>query len=41
MAEPPNHVVMQGWWAYTADLMETHPSNEPVAIPLPCMLHLE
>jgi L-rhamnose mutarotase len=41
MAELPNHVVMQGWWAYMADLMETHPNNEPVATPLPCMFHLE
>ena len=41
MADHPGHVVMQGWWAYMADLMETHPSNEPVATPLPCMFHLE
>ena len=41
MAELPNHVVMQGWWAYMADLMLTHPNNEPVATPLPCMFHLE
>jgi len=24
-----------------ADLMETLPSNEPVATPLPCVFHLE
>ena len=37
----PNHVVMQGWWAHMADLMLTHPGNEPVATPLPCMSHLD
>jgi L-rhamnose mutarotase len=41
MAELPGHAVMQGWWAYMADLMETHPGNEPVATPLPCLFHLE
>ncbi len=34
MAELPNHPVMKRWWAHMADIMETQPSNEPVAKPL-------
>ena len=38
----PQTEVMQEWWAYMADLMETQPNgNEPVAIPLPRMFHME
>ena len=38
----PQTEVMQEWWAYMADLMETQPNdNEPVAIPLPHMYHME
>ncbi|MDD7972224.1 L-rhamnose mutarotase [Roseinatronobacter alkalisoli] len=36
----PAHPVMQRWWAHMADLMETHPGNEPVATPLIPMFHL-
>lgn len=32
--------IMKRWWAYMADIMETHPDNEPVAVPLECMFHL-
>ena len=42
MADLPQHDVMQEWWAYMAELMETRvPGNEPVSIPLPCMFHME
>ena len=41
MAGLPEQAVMQEWWAYMADLMETHPGNEPVATPLSCVFHLE
>jgi len=41
MADLSQHEVMQEWWAYMADLMETHPDNEPVATPLPCVFYLE
>lgn len=33
--------LMQKWWAYMADIMETHPSNEPVATPLETVFHME
>jgi len=29
-----NTEIMQRWWAAMADLMETHPNNEPIVEPL-------
>ncbi|WEX88143.1 L-rhamnose mutarotase [Sinorhizobium garamanticum] len=40
MAELPSHPVMRKWWAYMADIMETHADNEPVAMPLKTVFHL-
>ena len=40
MDELPSHPVMQKWWAHMADIMETHPNNEPVAIPLETVFHM-
>lgn len=40
MADLPNHPVMQKWWAYMADIMVTHPTNEPVATPLLTVFHM-
>jgi len=34
MDDLPNHPVMKKWWAYMADIMDTHPDNSPVAVPL-------
>ena len=31
--------VMQRWWLYMADLMETNPDNSPVVIPLERVFH--
>jgi L-rhamnose mutarotase len=28
------HPLVQKWWAYMADIMETNPDNSPVTIPL-------
>ena len=36
----PDHLVMQRWWAHMADIMQAHPSNEPVALPLKPMFHM-
>ena len=33
--------VMQRWWAHMADIMETKPDNEPVAVPLETVFHME
>ena len=40
MEDLPNHPVMKRWWAHMADIMKTHPSNEPVAVPLVNVFHL-
>lgn len=32
--ELPRHPVMQKWWTYMADIMETHPDHSPVSVPL-------
>ena len=37
----PSHPVMQRWWAHMADIMETNPDNEPVAVPLETVFHHE
>jgi L-rhamnose mutarotase len=36
----PQSPVMQRWWAYMADIMETKPDNEPVAVPLETVFHM-
>ena len=40
MAALPEHPAMQRWWAAMADIMDTHPSNEPVCVPLVPMFHM-
>jgi L-rhamnose mutarotase len=40
MAALPDHPVMKRWWAHMADIMDTHPSNEPVVTPLKTVFHL-
>lgn len=39
MGDLPAHPVMQRWWAHMADVMATHPDNEPVVVPLVPMFH--
>jgi len=34
MADLPNTEVMKRWWKHMADIMETHPDNVPVQVPL-------
>lgn len=36
----PTHQVMQDWWAYMADIMETGPDNTPVVVPLTPVFHM-
>lgn len=40
MADLPTHPVMRRWWAHMADIMQTHPDNEPVAVPLVTVFHM-
>lgn len=32
--------LMQRWWAHMADIMKTHPDNEPVVTPLTPVFHM-
>ena len=36
----PKHPVMQKWWAYMKDIMESNPDNSPVSIPLTEVFYL-
>lgn len=40
MGDLPNHPVMKRWWAHMADIMETKPDNEPLAVPLETVFHM-
>lgn len=40
MDDLPRHALMRTWWAHMADIMETHPDNEPVATPLATVFHM-
>lgn len=40
MDELPTHAIMQKWWAHMADIMESKPNNEPVAVPLTPVFHM-
>jgi L-rhamnose mutarotase len=31
---------MRRWWAYMADIMETHPDDAPVVTPLETVFHM-
>ena len=33
--------IVQRWWAYMADIMETNPDNSPVSISLPEVFYME
>ena len=33
--------IVQKWWAYMADIMETNPDNSPVTIPLEQVFYME
>lgn len=33
--------IVQRWWAYMADIMDTHADNSPISTPLTEMFHME
>ncbi|WP_144421117.1 L-rhamnose mutarotase [Ahrensia marina] len=41
MDDLPSHPVMQKWWAYMADIMETNADHSPVATPLLNVFHMD
>jgi L-rhamnose mutarotase len=36
----PAHPVMQKWWAYMGDIMESNPDNSPVSVPLKSVFYM-
>lgn len=41
MDQLPLEPLMQKWWHHMADIMKAHPNNEPMAVPLPLMFHMD
>lgn len=37
----PAHPIVQKWWAYMADIMETNPDNSPIVKPLKEVFHMD
>ena len=33
--------IVQRWWAYMADIMDTNPDKSPVSVPLPEVFHMD
>lgn len=40
-ARLPEFEIMQKWWAYMADIMETNPDHSPVVKPLKMVFHMD
>jgi L-rhamnose mutarotase len=38
--DPLSNPIMQKWWDYMADIMETNPDNSPAVSPLNSIFHL-
>lgn len=41
MNDLPHHPVMQRWWAYMSDIMESNPDNSPVSVALEEVFFME
>jgi L-rhamnose mutarotase len=39
-ADLPNHPMVQKWWAFMADIMETNPDYSPVCVSLSEVFHM-
>ncbi|EKF56290.1 L-rhamnose mutarotase [Galbibacter marinus] len=39
--ELPQHPLVKKWWAYMADIMETHPDNSPIENPLSQVFYMK
>lgn len=37
----PLQPIMQKWWAYMQDIMDSHPDHSPVSVPLIPVFHLD
>ena len=40
MDDLPHHPVMQKWWLYMKDIMQSNPDNSPVSVPLKQVFYL-
>lgn len=40
LEELPTQPVMQKWWSYMKDIMDTHPDHSPVSVPLQEVFYL-
>ena len=40
-ADLSGNPVVQKWWTFMADIMETNPDDSPVCVPLPEVFHME
>ncbi|HVX86042.1 MAG TPA: L-rhamnose mutarotase [Phycisphaerae bacterium] len=40
-ADLPQTAIVKKWWAYMKDIMDSHPDNSPVAVPLREVFHME
>lgn len=36
-----NNPIVQKWWAYMADIMDTNPDNSPISIPLDEVFYMD
>lgn len=41
IADLSTNPIVQKWWAFMADIMETNPDNSPVCIPLKEVYHMD
>ncbi|WP_075215462.1 L-rhamnose mutarotase [Mongoliimonas terrestris] len=41
MAALPDHPVMRRWWAHMRDIMAVKPDDEPIAVPLRTVFHMD
>ena len=38
--ELPDTEIVKRWWAFMCDIMESHPNNAPIQVPLSCVFYL-
>ena len=41
LSDLPSHPVMQKWWAYMKDIMESNPDNSPISTPLKDVFYMK
>ncbi|WP_371193825.1 L-rhamnose mutarotase [Glaciecola sp. SC05] len=41
MEQLPLQPIVQKWWAFMADIMETHSDNSPISTPIQLLFHMD